>query len=78
MSDDGQKKRLEAVADAVDRAADEHSDHPRPCDSTAILRQLSGSIRASATGSGPPQVATAAYRAGWDTLFGGKQPVGQA
>lgn len=28
--------------------------------------------------SGPSQVATAAYRDGWDTLFGGKVPRGQA
>ena len=29
-------------------------------------------------GSGPPRVSSNEYREGWDRIFGGQQPVGQA
>ena len=55
--------------------------HPPDCSHTAAavanLRQR-GLVPTHAVRSGPAQVATDAYRQGWDTIFGGRQPVGVA
>jgi len=76
MSDD-RKKALEAFADAADRMADWHE--PHGCATPGVLRSVSGIVRNSlATSRGPAQVATPAYRDHWETLFGKRQPVGQA
>ncbi len=78
MNDD-EKKRLEALARACDRVADDHKTHD--CDTTPILRAVSGAVRHAVRDSGhkgPAQVATDAYRENWQTLFGKKAPVGQA
>ena len=75
MSDD-RKRALEAVAQAADRIADEH----RPtCGTAQLMRAVSQAVRGAAGQSkGPAQVATPAYRDNWETLFGKRQPVGQA
>ena len=76
-SSDDAKKTLEQFAREADRVADEHQDHD--CATTPLLRAVSAVVRrAAATSSGPAQVATPAYRDHWETLFGKKQPVGQA
>lgn len=60
------------------------SDTPTPTSTTCIeLQPLGGDCFEVAketrlTGSGPAQVATGAYRSGWDRIFGTKAEVGQA
>jgi hypothetical protein len=79
MGDDEKRKQLEAAAQLADAVGAEHHGHSG-CATTAVMGQISRSIRQSlSTSAGPAQVATAAYRQNWDVLFGGKQqPVGQA
>lgn len=77
VSDADEKRLLEAAARAADKIADEH----RPaCGTAQLMRAVSSAARNAAAGAskGPSQVATPAYRENWDTLFGKKQPVGQA
>lgn len=38
-----------------------------------VIRVIHGTVKA-----GPAQVATESYRGGWDRIFGGTQPVGEA
>ena len=75
MNDD-QKKTLEVAARAADQVATEH----RPtCGISVLMRAVGDAARdALAASRGPAQVATPAYRANWDTLFGKQQTVGQA
>lgn len=75
-SEDDKRKLLEEAASAADKIADEH----RPtCGTAQLMRAISNAARQAAGASkGPAQVATPAYRTNWDTLFGKKQPVGQA
>jgi|GEM_PF-2202509 len=75
--DDDRRKALEAAARAADAVADEHLP---TCDAAVLMRAIGSSARAAlaATGRGPAQVATPAYRDNWDTLFGKGQVVGQA
>jgi len=79
---DSKWKVLEGFANAADEIADEHETHV-DCGTTPLMRDLSDTIRRGvaagmAASRGPAQVATAAYRNNWDTLFGKKQTVGQA
>jgi hypothetical protein len=50
--------------------------NPFPEHVEVLRRQPDGSY--APTPKGPAKVATAAYRTGWDTCFGSRQPVGQA
>ena len=53
--------------------------HPPDCSHTAAaVANLHQRGLLAAGSSGPPQVATEAYRQGWDMIFGGRQPVGVA
>lgn len=69
---------LDKFADDVDSEADAHeADHT--CEAPELLRMISGAVRAHATTSrGPAQVASKAYRSGWDGIFGKNQPIGRA
>jgi hypothetical protein len=68
---------LEDFARAADEAADEHE--PHDCLITPLLRAVSAAVQSDvAAKRGPAQVSTRAYRDNWETLFGGKQPVGKA
>lgn len=74
-------EHVERLAETVDEAADHHEDHdcgvtPLLRDVGAALRQVGGEMR-KAAGEGPAQVASHAYRKGWEGIFGKKQPVGQ-
>jgi len=74
--DDDEKKVLEAVARVADHLETEH--RPHGCVVAAFAHALGRAARATATQSGPAQVATAEYRNNWDGIFGKKQPRGQA
>jgi len=81
MSDRKEEVDLFKLARVADDIGDEHEGHD-DCQTTPVMRAVSGALRyraaAEAAHKGPAQVATPAYRANWDTLFGKKQPVGQA
>lgn len=66
----------EAVTSMVSSA------HPHPCATGEVARSMNQSVRrqlsALAAGDGPAQVASHAYRQGWETIFGKKQTVGEA
>jgi hypothetical protein len=77
MSD---KKDEHPVAAVLRAAAAEHHEE---CEVGQIFREFADAIDGreadnAASGAGPAQVATAAYREHYDTIFGKKQVVGQA
>ena len=77
MTDD----EKETVADFLDFAADRHEEEEHEDESCPIsdgVRRVSARLRSDMTSAGPAQVATTAYRSGWDGIFGKKQEVGQA
>ncbi len=76
MNDDERKRLLERAAHLAGRVA---TGHPDPCPVGKLARDVVRAVRRElAGGDGPAQVASDAYRDGWDTLFGKKQVVGQA
>jgi hypothetical protein len=62
----------EAVAKLIDEAAEQHS---KTCPVGGVLRGLAARVREEQ--SGPAQVATPAYRDGWDATFNGKTIFGK-
>jgi len=79
MNDD-EKKPENPVAAVLRRAASEHRED---CGVGQIFRQFADALEgrdaeSAASAGGPAQVATAAYRNNFETIFGQKQVVGQA
>lgn len=77
------KENLDKALEAYERIADAVSeDHDHDCPTGDIARTVGAACRGArellAAGSGPAQVATNAYRSGWDNVFGNRQPRGQA
>jgi hypothetical protein len=81
MKDDVVDKYLALAETAGDKLSREHDDPCPLAHAGKTLREVARELRvemALAAGSGPAQVATDAYRQGWDNIFGGKRSVGQA
>jgi len=72
MSDE-RKKVLEQVAQLAEREAKAHDDG---CVIGDAFKKIASAVREEA--NGPAQVATPAYRNGWENVFGQKMPIGQA
>lgn len=80
MKDDVADRYLALAEDVGEKLAGEHAD---PCPLSHVGKTIRNAARelrvehALAAGAGPAQVATDAYRQGWDNIFG-KRVVGQA
>ena len=69
------KDEAERIAEFAESVAAEHGES---CPVNGYAKAIAAAVRASATESGPAQVATPTYRSHWTSIFGKKTDAGEA